>query len=101
MVLLDTLAVFGKNRQILGCDSQDKLSWVVLREGNGRLVDWNSHNTRTVNASSCGLGLAGYAPRGSKMLRIMVLATLSAIRRDLWPMGPVLRWRSHLARKRS
>ena len=35
------------------------------------------------------------------MLRIMVLATLSAIRRDLWPVGAVLRWRSHLARKRS
>ena len=74
----------GGNEQKLGTNSQDTLTRRVLRRRNdiGRSLDNNY-------AGNAGDRLAGLARTRPMMLKIMASATLSAIRRDLWPVAAV------------
>jgi hypothetical protein len=74
----------GGNEQKLGANSQDTLTRRILRRRNdiGRSLDNNY-------AGNVGDRLASLAGVGPMMLKIMASATLSAIRRDLWPVAAV------------
>ena len=74
----------GGNEQKLGTNSQDTLTRRVLRRRND--IDRSHDNNCAGNAGDRLAALAGVGPM---MLKIMASATLSAIRRDLWPVAAV------------
>lgn len=74
----------GRNEQKLGANSQDTLTRRVLRRRND--IDRSLDNNCAGNAGDRLATLAGVGPM---MLKIMASATLSAIRRDLWPVAAV------------
>lgn len=82
--LLDRLCTYGGNEQRLGVNSQDTLTRLVLRRRND--IDRSLDSNCAGNAGGRVDGLAGTGPM---MLKIMASATLSAIRRDLWPVAAV------------
>jgi len=75
---------FGGNHQKHGVNSQDMLTHRVSRRRND--IHCSLDNNRAGNAGDRLAGLAGSRPM---MLKIMASATLSAIRRDLWPVAAV------------